>query len=108
MLEKLKRLPDDPILGMMAKFREDPSPLKVDLAAGVYQDERGNTPVLRAVTAAEQRVHDLQETKTYEGLVGNVSFNAAMQNLVLGERHAAISDQRVVTVQTTGGSGGLH
>ncbi|MDH3589303.1 MAG: aspartate/tyrosine/aromatic aminotransferase [Gammaproteobacteria bacterium] len=101
-------MPDDPILGMMAKFREDPSPLKVDLAAGVYQDEQGNTPVLRAVTAAEQRVHDMQKTKTYEGLVGNPSFNAAMQDLVFGERNTAIADKRVVTVQTTGGSGGLH
>ncbi len=108
MFEKLEHLPDDPILGMMAKFRRDTSDRKVDLAAGVYQDENGKTVVLRAVREAEQRVHDAQKTKTYEGLAGNVSFNRAMQRLIFGESHPVINDRRVATVQTTGGSGGLH
>ncbi|MDH3646863.1 MAG: aspartate/tyrosine/aromatic aminotransferase [Gammaproteobacteria bacterium] len=108
MFERLDRLADDPILGMMAKYRQDTSEQKVDLAAGVYQDELGNTPVLRAVKAAEQRVHDNQKTKTYEGLAGNISFNVAMQDFIFGERHPALADKRIATVQTTGGSGGLH
>lgn len=108
MFEKLEKLPDDPILGMMAKFRQDNSELKVDLAAGVYQDPNGDTPVLRAIRHAEQLVHDKQKTKTYEGLAGNQSFNAAMQELVFGPEHPALLDNRVSTVQTTGGSGGLH
>lgn len=108
MFEKLERLPDDPILGMMALYRKDDSERKVDLAAGVYQDERGNTTVLRAVREAEKRVYDKQKTKTYEGLSGNKSFNASMQQLLFGEQHPVLRDKRVATVQTTGGSGGLH
>ncbi|MBT8137185.1 MAG: aspartate/tyrosine/aromatic aminotransferase [Gammaproteobacteria bacterium] len=108
MLEKLDRLPDDPILGTMAAFRRDTAELKVDLAAGVYQDQQGNTPVLRAVREAEQRVHDEQKTKTYEGMAGNPQFNEAMQSLVFGPDHPAIAADRVATVQTTGGSGALH
>ncbi|MEY4377252.1 MAG: hypothetical protein RJB26_1802, partial [Pseudomonadota bacterium] len=36
MLEILKPLPEDPLLGVMAAFRRDPDPRKVDLGVGVY------------------------------------------------------------------------
>ena len=65
MFERLERMPDDPILGLMAAFRADPDTRKVDLGVGVYRNDRGETPVLEAVRKAEQAVLARQTSKTY-------------------------------------------
>jgi len=49
MFSELKPLPTDPILGLMAAYKQDTNPNKIDLGVGVYKDEQGNTPVLKAV-----------------------------------------------------------
>ncbi len=108
MFEQLEALPDDPILSLIKLFREDLSTKKVDLGAGVYQNEAGQTEVLPSVKRAEAKILEEQTTKTYEGLAGSADYNTAMQRLVFGDDHAALRDGRVATVQTTGGSGGLH
>ena len=53
MFETLKPLPADPILGLSAAYREDPSGDKIDLGVGVYKDESGATPIMAAVKKAE-------------------------------------------------------
>ena len=108
MFEHLKPLPDDPILGLIRLYREDPSSNKVDLGAGVYQDEAGETPILRAVKESERRLWESQRTKVYEGLAGNLAFDEAMTRLLFGAGHPALEGGRIATLQTTGGSGGLH
>jgi aspartate aminotransferase len=108
MLERLERLPVDPILGLMAAFRGDADPRKVDLGVGVYRDDRGNTPVVRAVAQAEQAVLARQSTKSYIAPAGNAGFNQAMERLVLGEDHPALAAGRVRTIQSPGGCGALR
>ncbi|HXR88971.1 MAG TPA: amino acid aminotransferase [Steroidobacteraceae bacterium] len=108
MLERLERLPTDPILGLMAAFRGDSDARKVDLGVGVYRDDRGNTPVVRAVAQAEQAVLARQNTKTYVAPAGNAGFNQAMERLVLGEDHPALSAGRVRTIQSPGGCGAVR
>ena len=53
MFSQLKQLPPDPILGLSVKFNADANPNKIDLGAGIYKDEKGHTPVLACVKAAE-------------------------------------------------------
>jgi aspartate aminotransferase len=108
MFQKLDVPPVDPILGLIAAFRNDPSPDKVDLGVGVYRDERGLTSVLDSVKAAEQRLVTEQDTKTYLGPTGNERFNEAIATLVLGSKHAALRDDRVRTIQAPGGCGALR
>ena len=108
MLEHLDRLPPDPILGVMAAFRADSDPHKVDLGVGVYRDDAGETPVLRAVREAEQELLARQTTKTYVAAVGNAGFNQAMERLVLGQGHAALDSGRLRTIQAPGGCGALR
>jgi aspartate/tyrosine/aromatic aminotransferase len=108
MFERLDRLPDDPILGLMAAFRADENPSKVDLGVGVYRDERGDTPILEAVRRAERSILERQTTKTYVAPVGNASFNKAVERLVLGDSHAALSAGRVRSIQAPGGCGALR
>jgi len=108
MFETLEVLSPDPILGLMAAFREDPRTRKIDLGVGVYRDERGDTPVLAAVREAQQRNVDRETTKTYIGPPGTPEFNVAARALMLGGDHAVIKDGRVAGVQTPGGCGALR
>jgi aspartate aminotransferase len=108
MLERLEPLPIDPILGLMALFRADTDPRKVDLGVGVYRDDRGDTPILSSVRRAEQNVLSRQTTKSYVAAAGNPGFNQAMARLVLGEDHPALTANRVRTIQATGGCGSLR
>jgi aspartate/tyrosine/aromatic aminotransferase len=104
--ETLETLKPDPILGLIAAYREDPRDGKVDLGAGVYRDEHGATPVLASVKAAERIILDSQVSKTYTGSEGETRFNTLMQNLLLGASHPAAD--RAWTIQTPGGSGALR
>jgi aspartate aminotransferase len=103
----LKPLPADAILGIMALFRADRDPRKIDLSVGVYQDERGHTPILDSVKRAERAVLEAEDTKTYVAIAGNAGFNRGIEALLFGSSHAALKDARVSTVQTPGGSGGI-
>jgi aspartate aminotransferase len=108
MFERLEPVVPDPILSLMAAFRADPDPRKVDLGIGVYRDERGDTPVLGAVRQAQSAVLARQTTKTYVGPAGNAGFNQAMEQLVLGAAHPALTAGRVRSVQAPGGCGALR
>ncbi len=108
MLERLERITEDPILGLMAAFRADGHPEKVDLGVGVYRDARGETPVLEAVRRAERTVLERQTTKTYVAAGGNPIFNQAIERLAFGEGHPALTSGRVRTIQGVGGCGALR
>jgi aspartate aminotransferase len=108
MFERLDRLPPDPILGLMAAFRADNDPRKVDLGVGVYRNDQGDTPVLQAVRKAEQAVLARQGTKSYVAAAGNPGFNQSMERLVFGEEHPALKSGRVRTIQAPGGCGALR
>ncbi|HSG65898.1 MAG TPA: amino acid aminotransferase [Gammaproteobacteria bacterium] len=107
MFEKLELLAPDAIIGIMALFRQDQDSRKVDLSVGVYQDERGHTPVMRCVKQAESEIISAQTSKTYVGIAGNQDFNRGVEALLFGPDHPALRDKRVATVQSPGGSGGL-
>jgi aspartate/tyrosine/aromatic aminotransferase len=107
MLDRLEKLPPDPILGVTAAFRRDTSPDKVDLGVGVYRDIAGNTPVPQAVREAERRVLAEQVTKVYVGPAGNAEFNERIVGLALGPLAAELRG-RTATIQTVGGCGALR
>src|SRR5580658_789740 len=108
MFERLERVPDDPILGLMAAFRADSDPKKVDLGVGVFRDAKGNTPVLDSVRKAEQAVLERQTSKTYVAPAGNPAFNQAMEKLVFGTDHPVFTAERVRSIQGPGGCGALR
>jgi aspartate aminotransferase len=108
MFESLERLPEDAILGLMAAYRTDGDPGKVDLGVGVYRDEHGATPILTAVRRAEAAVFATQTTKSYVSPIGNAAFNSALETVVLGDAHLALTAGRVRTIQTAGGCAALR
>jgi aspartate/tyrosine/aromatic aminotransferase len=103
--EGLKALPPDAILGLIAEYKNDQRPQKIDLGVGVYRTEEGTTPVLQVVKEAEQRLVDTQDSKAYLGTAGNPDFNTRMQALTFG---AGENPDRLVTIQAPGGSGSLR
>jgi len=106
-LEKLQEIPADAILGLMTAFQADPSSQKIDLTVGVYRDDRGKTPVMRAVAAAEARLLELQTSKAYLPPLGVAGFREGIRKMVLGPLDEAIAP-RTAIIQTPGGCGALR
>ncbi|GJN51186.1 amino acid aminotransferase [Pseudomonas tohonis] len=102
------RVPGDPILGLIEAHRADPNPAKIDLGVGVYKDSQGLTPIPRAVKLAEQRLVDVQRTKTYIGGHGDAAFGRLLAELVLGAGSPLLTGQRAGVTQTPGGTGALR
>ena len=108
MFESLKPVVADPILGLMAAFREDPRETKIDLGVGVYMNDRGQTPVMGAVKRAEAKLAELEKTKSYQGIAGDAEYNSRMLQLMLGDDHAVLTSGRIKSLQAPGGSGALR
>jgi aspartate/tyrosine/aromatic aminotransferase len=83
----------------------DPRPEKIDVGVGVFRDGAGNTPILKVMKIAEQRLVDTQKTKAYLGSAGDKRFAELLRPILLGE-HAG--DARIAGLQTPGGCGALR
>jgi len=107
MWQNVQAAPADAILGLTEAFRRDEHPRKVNLGVGVYQDETGVTPILRAVKEAEKILVASEISKNYLPISGAASFAAGVQELLFGT-HPALAEKRLVTAQTPGGTGALR
>jgi len=103
MFEHVQPAPPDPILGLTEAWKRDPNPRKVNLGAGVYQDDSGHTPVLPSVKAAETVVLGRETTKTYLPILGEPAFAREVTQLVF----KSVPD-RVRVAYAPGGTGALR
>ena len=108
MFESLSTLPADPILGLNQEFQQDENPNKINLSIGVYQDESGQTPIFSAVKKAEQKLIDLQSTKSYAPQIGDPAFVKLSTELLLGSELVKARNDEIATVMTPGGCGALR
>jgi aromatic-amino-acid transaminase len=99
--------PRDPILGVNEAFAADPRPGKVNLGVGVYTDQNGKVPLLRAVREAEKARVDAAAPRSYLPIEGIAAYDAAVQTMLLGADSPLIAAGRVVTAQALGGTGAL-
>ncbi|WP_313089752.1 amino acid aminotransferase [Pseudomonas sp.] len=99
--------PRDPILGLNEAFNADTRQNKVNLGVGVYYNEEGRIPLLRAVAAAEMARLELNAPRGYLPIDGIASYDMAVQGLLFGADSALVADGRVVTTQALGGTGAL-
>lgn len=105
MFEQLTPVAGDPILRLIGLYRDDPRADKIDVGVGVFRTATGETPIMKAVREAEQRLHDSQTTKTYVGIAGDPVFDDAMIDLVFAD---STDKSRICGVQAPGGSGALR
>ena len=105
-------VPADPILGLVARFKQDRNPHAVNLAQGAYRDDAGAPFVLKSVIRAEARIlADLQGgalDKEYLGIEGSPAFLRATARFALGDDSPALTDGRVATLQSLSGTGALR
>ncbi len=108
MFQSLQATPADPILGLNQQFQQDKNSDKINLSVGVYQDADGNTPVFRAVKAAEAELLELQKSKSYIAQAGDARFLDGSLDLLLGADKVRELGDRVAAVMTPGGCGALR
>ncbi|MBP6097063.1 MAG: aspartate/tyrosine/aromatic aminotransferase [Methyloversatilis sp.] len=99
--------PRDPILGLTEAFNTDTRTTKVNLGVGVYYDDAGKLPLLRAVRTAEEARMKNAPPRGYQPIEGSPAYNKAVQDLLFGAGAALTGDGRVVTAQALGGTGAL-
>ncbi|MDF1486797.1 amino acid aminotransferase [Tessaracoccus caeni] len=107
-LNSIELAPADPILGLNEAFAKDDRATKVNLGVGVYLDESGKLPLLDCVREAEQRLTAQTKPHGYLPIDGLPAYREAVRGLVFGEDSAALTEGRVSTVQTLGGTGALR
>src|SRR5260370_25950181 len=107
LLSAVELAPRDPILGLNEAFNADSRTTKVNLGVGVYFNEEGKIPLLRAVREAEKARVELAAPRGYLPIEGIAAYDAAVQKLLLGNDSPPIADGRVITAQAPGGAGAL-
>lgn len=99
--------PRDPILGLNEAFNADTRTYKVNLGVGVYCNEEGRIPLLRAVAEAETARVAQHAARGYLPIDGIQAYDVAVQKLLFGAESPLLAAGRVVTVQAVGGTGAL-
>jgi aromatic-amino-acid transaminase len=107
MFQHLDSYAGDPILSLNEAFQADTRPDKVNLSIGIYFDEAGRIPALACVREAEARMLAEAGAKPYLPMEGSAAMRSAVQQLLFGAGHEALTGGRVATIQTVGSSGGL-
>ncbi len=97
----------DPILSLNEAFHKDPRSDKVNLSIGIYFDNAGRIPVLDCVRQAEAQMLAEAGPKPYLPIEGAAAARSAVQALLFGPTHEAVTSGRIATLQTVGSSGGL-
>lgn len=99
--------PRDPILGLNEAFNADTRPQKVNLGVGVYYNEAGRIPLLKAVELAEKARAEAHAPRGYLPIEGIGVYDSAVQKLLFGADSDIIKSGRIVTSQAIGGTGAL-
>ncbi|NOL49049.1 aspartate/tyrosine/aromatic aminotransferase [Pelistega europaea] len=104
---KVELAPRDPILGLNEQYNADTRPNKVNLGVGVYYDEEGRLPVLKAVQVAEKALAEQITPRGYLPIEGISTYDKGAQALLLGKDNELSKAGRALTFQALGGTGGL-
>lgn len=108
MFRNLSDHTNDPIEALFVRLADDPDPNKIDLGIGVFRDETGKVPVMRAVREAERRLFEQDLPKSYMSPLGNADYCADIEALALGANHSVIQEGRIVSAQTPGAGSALR
>jgi len=107
--DKVPLAPPDSIFQLTAAYKADTFPQKVNLGVGAYRDDNGKPWVLPVVKKATQRLFsDPNLDHEYLPITGLPEFTSAAARVLLGANSPALTEGRVVTVQTISGTGANH
>jgi len=93
-------------------FQADPNPLKVSLGVGAYRTDEGKPWILPCVKKAEKKLSEQIDEESinheYLPVLGLDSFTKAATTMLLGEKSAALAEDRAFGVQALSGTGALR
>jgi aromatic-amino-acid transaminase len=107
MLSNLPQQPADALLALIKLHAADPRSDKIDLGVGVYRTGQGDTPVFGAIKAAEKRLLEVQDSKSYLGPEGDMGFVHALMPFIFGQDDPAMNG-RIEGMQAPGGTGAVR
>jgi len=107
MLERLNAQAPDALLALIKMYAADERNEKIDLGVGVYRTDAGDTPVFRAIKAAERVLVEEQDSKSYLGPEGDDAFVRALMPYIFGRNDPKLLD-RIDGMQTPGGTGAVR
>src|SRR4030095_2194512 len=102
MFQHVEPFAGDPILSLNEDFQKDPRPHKINLSIGIYFDDAGRIPVMDSVRQAETMVVAKGGAKPYLPIEGAATFRGAVQQLLFGAGHEAVTSGRIATIQSVG------
>ena len=106
MLDRLEPQAPDALLALIKLYAADERADKIDLGVGVYRTGQGDTPVFAAIKAAETRLIEEQDSKSYLGPEGDMGFVRALMPYAFGRE--AMFGGRLEGMQTPGGTGAVR
>ncbi|MFV9473562.1 amino acid aminotransferase [Advenella sp. RU8] len=107
LFESVELAPRDPILGLNEQYNADTRSSKVNLGVGVYYDDEGRIPLLKAVQKAEVDRIEAAAARGYLPIEGIKNYNKGAQELLLGKNSPLANEGRTLTFQALGGTGAL-
>ncbi len=107
LFESVELAPRDPILGLNEQYNADTRSSKVNLGVGVYYDDEGRIPLLKAVHKAEVARIEAAAARGYLPIEGLKNYNKGAQELLLGKESLLAKEGRTLTFQALGGTGAL-
>ncbi|KAJ5080329.1 aspartate aminotransferase [Anaeramoeba ignava] len=82
---------------------------KADLSIGEYKDGEGKSMVLNVVREVETDISERDDlTKDYLPIAGDREFCHYAEKLVFGSKCKALNENRICSVQSIGGTGGVR
>lgn len=106
MLDRLAPQAPDALLALIKLHAADTRADKIDLGVGVYRTGQGDTPVFAAIKAAERKLIEEQDSKSYLGPEGDLGFVHALMPYLFGSD--ATMGGRIEGMQTPGGTGAVR
>jgi aromatic-amino-acid transaminase len=107
MLSNLPQQPADALLALIKLHNQDLRADKIDLGVGVYRTGQGATPVFGAIKAAEKKLVETQESKSYLGPEGDMGFVHALMPYIFGKDDPT-KGGRIEGMQAPGGTGAVR
>lgn len=105
----ISQLPPDPLFGLKARYAKDNRSNKVDLGIGAYRDDNGKPWILPSVKLAENLIQNSSDyNHEYLPITGFPAFTAAAAKVILGDDSTAITEDKLVSIQSLSGTGALH
>ena len=98
----------DPIVEILEEYRLCEDTNKINLTIGAYRDENLQPVVFKSVRDAEDKIFSEKFSRGYLSPTGDEEFNELTKYTIFPKGHKVHSDNKILTVQSISGSGGLR